>query len=172
MPRPIRRPNGAALAARPAHGPPGQRDEVAAAIAYLASPLAGATTGTALAVNGGMSGLRPGRRGRDPYRAKDRIRARYAWTAGLRPHWATSGPGGGALPPCSSTPWWCRASPWPRTALERGAAQRLFEHVRQLQAQGVALLYISHHLEEVFEICTDVAVLRDGAMVLTARWPR
>ena len=36
----------------------------------------------------------------------------------------------------------------------------------------MALLYISHHLEEVFEICTDVAVLRDGAMVLTARWPR
>ena len=33
-------------------------DEVAAAIAYLASPLAGATTGTALAVDGGMQGLR------------------------------------------------------------------------------------------------------------------
>ncbi len=33
-------------------------DEVAAALAYLASPLAGATTGTALAVDGGMSGLR------------------------------------------------------------------------------------------------------------------
>jgi NAD(P)-dependent dehydrogenase (short-subunit alcohol dehydrogenase family) len=31
---------------------------VAAAIAYLASPLAGATTGTALAVDGGMGGLR------------------------------------------------------------------------------------------------------------------
>jgi len=46
--------------------------------------------------------------------------------------------------------------------------QRLFERIRQLQAQGVAILYISHHLEEVFEICTDVAVLRDGAMVLTA----
>ena len=34
-------------------------EEVAAGIAYLASPLAGATTGTALAVDGGMSGLRP-----------------------------------------------------------------------------------------------------------------
>ena len=33
-------------------------DEVAAAIAYLASPLAGATTGTVLAVDGGMQGLR------------------------------------------------------------------------------------------------------------------
>ncbi len=56
----------------------------------------------------------------------------------------------------------------PTAALERGAAQRLFERIRQLQAQGVAVLYISHHLEEVFEICTDVAVLRDGEMVLTA----
>ena len=56
----------------------------------------------------------------------------------------------------------------PTAALERGAMQRLFERIRQLQAQGVAILYISHHLEEVFEICTDVAVLRDGTMVLTA----
>ena len=56
----------------------------------------------------------------------------------------------------------------PTAALERGAVQRLFERVRQLRAQGVAILYISHHLEEVFEICTDVAVLRDGEMVLTA----
>jgi simple sugar transport system ATP-binding protein len=56
----------------------------------------------------------------------------------------------------------------PTAALERGAAQRLFERIRQLQAQGVAILYISHHLEEVFEICTDVAVLRDGELVLTS----
>jgi simple sugar transport system ATP-binding protein len=56
----------------------------------------------------------------------------------------------------------------PTAALERGATQRLFESIRQLQAQGVAILYISHHLEEVFEICTDVAVLRDGEKVLSA----
>jgi simple sugar transport system ATP-binding protein len=56
----------------------------------------------------------------------------------------------------------------PTAALERGAVERLFERIRQLKEQGVAILYISHHLEEVFEICTDVAVLRDGEMVLTA----
>ena len=56
----------------------------------------------------------------------------------------------------------------PTSALERGAVQRLFEHVRQLRAAGAAIMYISHHLEEVFEICTDVAVLRDGELVLTA----
>jgi simple sugar transport system ATP-binding protein len=33
---------------------------------------------------------------------------------------------------------------------------------------GVAVLYISHHLEEVFEICQDAAVIRDGEIVLTA----
>jgi simple sugar transport system ATP-binding protein len=46
--------------------------------------------------------------------------------------------------------------------------RRLFERVRQLVAGGVAVLYISHHLEEVFEICQDAAVLRDGALVLSA----
>ena len=56
----------------------------------------------------------------------------------------------------------------PTAALERGATQRLFERIRQLRTQGVAILYISHHLEEVFEICTDVAVLRDGEKVLAA----
>jgi 2-keto-3-deoxy-L-fuconate dehydrogenase len=48
----------AALEARQPIGRLVSADEVAAAIAYLASPLAGATTGTALEVDGGMSGLR------------------------------------------------------------------------------------------------------------------
>jgi len=56
----------------------------------------------------------------------------------------------------------------PTAALERAAAARLFERVRQLVSNGVAVLYISHHLEEVFEICQDAAVIRDGELVLTA----
>jgi 2-keto-3-deoxy-L-fuconate dehydrogenase len=48
----------AALNARQPMGRLVSADEVAAAIAYLASPLAGSTTGTALAVDGGMQGLR------------------------------------------------------------------------------------------------------------------
>jgi simple sugar transport system ATP-binding protein len=55
----------------------------------------------------------------------------------------------------------------PTAALERDAIERLFARVRQLAASGVAILYISHHLEEVFEICQDVAVLRDGELVLS-----
>ncbi len=48
----------AALEARQPHGRLVSADEVAHAVAYLASPLAGSTTGTTLAVDGGMSGLR------------------------------------------------------------------------------------------------------------------
>jgi simple sugar transport system ATP-binding protein len=54
----------------------------------------------------------------------------------------------------------------PTAALERAEIRRLFERVRALVASGVAVLYISHHLEEVFEVCDDVAVLRDGELVL------
>src|SRR3984885_6818771 len=56
----------------------------------------------------------------------------------------------------------------PTAALERQAIVRLFDRGRQLTEAGVAVLYISHHLEEVFEICQDVAVLRDGELVLAA----
>jgi simple sugar transport system ATP-binding protein len=56
----------------------------------------------------------------------------------------------------------------PTATLERDAAARLFARVRQLVSSGVAVLYISHHLEEVFEICQDAAVIRDGEIVLTA----
>ena len=55
----------------------------------------------------------------------------------------------------------------PTAALERDAIRRLFDRVRQLVASGVAVMYISHHLEEVFEICQDVAVIKDGEIVLT-----
>jgi len=55
----------------------------------------------------------------------------------------------------------------PTAALEHDAVERLFRRVRQLADSGVAVLYISHHLEEVFDICDDVAVLRDGELVLS-----
>lgn len=48
----------AALEARQPHGRLVAADEIAAAVVYLASPLAGSTTGTELAVDGGMAGLR------------------------------------------------------------------------------------------------------------------
>jgi NAD(P)-dependent dehydrogenase (short-subunit alcohol dehydrogenase family) len=54
----------AALEARQPTGRLVTADEVAAAVAHLASPLSAATTGTALAVDGGMQGLRPRPAGR------------------------------------------------------------------------------------------------------------
>ncbi len=45
--------------------------------------------------------------------------------------------------------------------------QRLFEIIRELKAQGVTIIYISHRLEELSEICDRVSVLRDGKYVTT-----
>src|SRR5260370_4061363 len=57
----------------------------------------------------------------------------------------------------------------PTAALEKAAVDRLFERVRRLREGGVGVLYISHHLEEIYEICQRVSVLRDGELVLTGR---
>ncbi|MDQ6917886.1 MAG: sugar ABC transporter ATP-binding protein [Candidatus Dormibacteraeota bacterium] len=54
----------------------------------------------------------------------------------------------------------------PTAALEKTAVERLFERVRRLREGGVGVLYISHHLEEIYEICDRVSVLRDGELVL------
>ena len=43
----------------------------------------------------------------------------------------------------------------------------LFAIIRELQAQGIGVIYISHRLSEVFEIADRVMVLRDGAHVGT-----
>jgi len=53
----------------------------------------------------------------------------------------------------------------PTAALHRSEVARLFEVVRALRASGVAVLYISHHLDEIFELADSVTVLRDGAVV-------
>jgi simple sugar transport system ATP-binding protein len=56
----------------------------------------------------------------------------------------------------------------PTASLESRAIERLFERVRRVKASGVAILYISHHLEEIYEICDSATVLRDGKAVVTA----
>lgn len=55
----------------------------------------------------------------------------------------------------------------PTAALPRPDVDRLFDFVRSLKTRGVAFIYISHHLEEVFEICDRVTVLRNGRLVET-----
>ena len=45
----------------------------------------------------------------------------------------------------------------------------LFKLIRRLKPKGVTIVYISHRLEEVFELCDRVSVLRDGALVATRK---
>ncbi len=55
----------------------------------------------------------------------------------------------------------------PTSALTLNEVADLFQIVRRLRAQGTAVLFISHRLEELFEIADRVTVLRDGAYVDT-----
>jgi len=50
----------------------------------------------------------------------------------------------------------------PTASLSDPEARRLFEVIRDLTAQGVAVIYVSHRLPEVLEICDRVTVLRNG----------
>ena len=55
----------------------------------------------------------------------------------------------------------------PTAALSRAETDRLFDVLRNLRARGLAILYVSHHLEEVFAIADRITVLRDGRKVGT-----
>jgi len=57
----------------------------------------------------------------------------------------------------------------PTAYLTRQEAAALFKLIRRLKARGVTIVYISHRLEEVFELCDRVSVLRDGALVGTRK---
>jgi ribose transport system ATP-binding protein len=50
----------------------------------------------------------------------------------------------------------------PTATLTHSEAEHLFRVVRDLKQQGVGIVFISHHLDEIFEICDRITVLRDG----------
>ena len=56
----------------------------------------------------------------------------------------------------------------PTAQLDGDEIKRLFARMRELQAQGVTFLFISHHLQEVYEICQAVTVLRDARHIISA----
>jgi len=56
----------------------------------------------------------------------------------------------------------------PTAQLDGDEIKRLFVRIRELQAQGVTFLFISHHLQEVYEICQQVTVLRDARHIISA----
>lgn len=53
----------------------------------------------------------------------------------------------------------------PTTALSAGESERLFGLIRQLRAEGLAIIYISHRMDEVYALGDRVTVLRDGTLV-------
>jgi ribose transport system ATP-binding protein len=53
----------------------------------------------------------------------------------------------------------------PTSSLTSTEASRLFEIIRKLKAEGISVLYISHRMEEVFDLSDRVTVLRDGRKV-------
>ncbi|MDD5999667.1 MAG: sugar ABC transporter ATP-binding protein [Lachnospiraceae bacterium] len=55
----------------------------------------------------------------------------------------------------------------PTSSLTAPEVEKLFKMMRQLRSQGISLIYISHKMDEIFEICDQVSVLRDGSLVMT-----
>ena len=55
----------------------------------------------------------------------------------------------------------------PTSSLTAPEVEKLFKMMRQLKAQGISLIYISHKMDEIFEICDEISVLRDGSLVMT-----
>jgi simple sugar transport system ATP-binding protein len=54
----------------------------------------------------------------------------------------------------------------PTAGLDGAGATELFRQIEVLKADGVTVIYVSHHLEEIFAICDRVTVLRDGVDVM------
>ena len=57
----------------------------------------------------------------------------------------------------------------PTASITGSETKKLFDVVRKLKDQGTAVLFVSHKLEEVYEICDTVTVLRDGVSVLESK---
>jgi methyl-galactoside transport system ATP-binding protein len=53
----------------------------------------------------------------------------------------------------------------PTSSLSEREVKKLFGIIRTLRGKGVSFVFISHKMDEIFQICDDVAVLRDGHMI-------
>ncbi len=54
----------------------------------------------------------------------------------------------------------------PTSSLTEREVSKLFSIVNDLKAKGVSFVYISHKMDEIFQVCDEIAVLRDGKMIL------
>lgn len=53
----------------------------------------------------------------------------------------------------------------PTAALTLNETEKLFDVIRTLKKNGVSIVYISHRMEEIFELCDQITILRDGEYV-------
>lgn len=56
----------------------------------------------------------------------------------------------------------------PSASLTQNELEKLFAIIRDLKQKGIAIIYISHRLEEIYSICDTVTVMRDGQMIGTS----
>jgi ribose transport system ATP-binding protein len=56
----------------------------------------------------------------------------------------------------------------PTASLAKHEVDVLFRVLKKLTAQGVAIIYVSHRMDEIFNICDRISVLRDGKMIATS----
>ena len=57
----------------------------------------------------------------------------------------------------------------PTSSLTKGEVDHLFTIIRRLKSEGVSIIYISHKMDEIFEICDEVTIYRDGQYIATSR---
>ena len=60
----------------------------------------------------------------------------------------------------------------PTSSLDEREVAVLFDVMRRLRAEGVAVIFITHRLDELYQVCDRVTVMRDGRTITTRRWPR
>jgi ABC-type sugar transport system ATPase subunit len=53
----------------------------------------------------------------------------------------------------------------PTSSITETETEILFDKIRQLKARGVSIIYISHKLDELFEICDEITIFRDGKWI-------
>ena len=53
----------------------------------------------------------------------------------------------------------------PTSSLDESEVQKLFKLMRELKAKGVGIIFVTHFLDQVYEVCDKITVLRDGKLV-------
>jgi ribose transport system ATP-binding protein len=56
----------------------------------------------------------------------------------------------------------------PTSSLDEGEVAKLFTVIRQLRADGVSVIFVSHKLDELYQVCDRVTIMRDGKTVRTS----